>query len=75
MMSKRRQFLSAAILFYLFLRRQPCLALSIDPPRPHYGSLKKEAKVGKETSPISVHRHLVLHILTVAAKFCTVEPR
>ena len=57
--------LSAAILFYLFLRLQSCLALYIDPPRP-LRALKKEAKGGIETSPISVRRHLDLPILTVA---------
>jgi len=34
MVSKRRKVLSAAVLFYLFLRLQSCLALYIDPPRP-----------------------------------------
>ena len=57
--------MSAAILFYQFLRRQSCLALYIAPPRPPTRPRRRKLKVVPKLQNF-VLRHLVLPILTVA---------
>ena len=68
------KFLSAAILFYIFLRRQLFLAQYIDPPR-HLRLPEEGSEIWCRNVANSRPSPYFLPILRVAAMFSTVEPR